>query len=102
MVTSHRRLFFIRDFIKAYRQLVAHQKGQVSPEVIVAEPLKDAQLAELSDTLKSFTGGKEVDLAVKIDRAIIGGFVVRVGSRMFDTSLRTKLNSIKLVMKGVS
>ena len=102
MVASHRRLYFIRNIIKAYRRLVSHHKGQISAEVIVAEPLKDAHRTAIVDTLKSATGGKEVDLTVKIDPAIIGGLVVKVGSRMIDTSLRTKLNGIKTSMKQQS
>ena len=65
----------------------------------VAEPLNDANKEALKGALKSVTGGKDIDMDVKIDPAIIGGLIVKVGSRMVDTSLRTKLNSIKIAMK---
>ena len=64
----------------------------------VAEPLSAAHLKSLKDALNAITG-KDVDLNVEVDPAIIGGLVVKLGSRMVDTSLRTKLNSIKTAMK---
>ena len=85
--------------MKAFRGLVARWKGEVSAEVTVAEKLSDSHLETLKSTLKTVTGGKEVDLNVKIDPAIIGGLTVKVGSRMIDSSLRTKLNAIKHAMK---
>ena len=66
---------------------------------LVAEKLSDSHLETLKSTLKTVTGGKEVDLNVKVDPAIIGGLTVKVGSRMIDSSLRTKLNAIKHAMK---
>ena len=97
-VASNRRLFAVRDMIKAYRALVARHKGQVSAEVTAAEELTDKHRDALKTALKSVTG-KEIDLAIKVDPAIIGGLVVKLGSRMVDSSLRTKLNSIKHAMK---
>jgi F-type H+-transporting ATPase subunit delta len=61
--------------------------------------LSDTHLDTLKSTLKTVTSGKDIDLDVKIDPAVIGGLIVKVGSRMVDSSLRTKLNSIKLAMK---
>jgi F-type H+-transporting ATPase subunit delta len=97
-VTSNRRLFAVRDLIRAFRQLVAIYKGEATAEVTVAEPLKGEHFEALRAALKSVSG-KDVDLAIKIDPAIIGGLVVKLGSRMVDTSLRTKLNAIKHAMK---
>jgi len=99
LVTSNRRLFAVRDMIKAFRTLVAHWKGEVSAEVTVAETLSDHHLDALKSALKSVTGGKDIDLNVRIDPAIIGGVTVKLGSRMVDSSLRTKLNAIKHAMK---
>jgi len=98
LAASNRRLFAVRDMIKAFRALVARHKGEATAEVTVAEPLKDAHGDALRAALKSVTG-KDVDLDVKVDSAILGGLVVKVGSRMVDTSLRTKLNAIKHAMK---
>jgi F-type H+-transporting ATPase subunit delta len=80
--------------------LVAQHKGEVTAQVTVAEKLSDKNLDALKSALKSVTGGKEIDLDVKVEPTIIGGLIVKVGSRMVDGSLRTKLNSIKLTMKG--
>jgi len=99
LVTANRRLFAVRDMIKAFRTLVAKWKGEVSAEVTVAERLSDNHLDALKSALKSVTGGKAVDLNVKVDPTIIGGLVVKLGSRMVDSSLRTKLNAIKHAMK---
>jgi len=98
VLTTNRRLFAVQDVIKAFRALVAKFKGEASADVTVAEPLSDKNLDALKSALKSVTG-QDVSLNVKIDPAIIGGLVVKVGSRMVDSSLRTKLNSIKNAMK---
>jgi F-type H+-transporting ATPase subunit delta len=98
LVTMNRRLFAARDMVRGYRELVALHKGEATAEVTVAERLKDDHVAALKRALKAVSG-KDVDLAIKIDPAIIGGLVVKLGSRMVDTSLRTKLNAIRHAMK---
>jgi F-type H+-transporting ATPase subunit delta len=97
-VTRKRRLFAVRQMIKAYKALVARHKGELTAQVTVAEKLSEAHLAALKDALKSVTR-QDVQLDLRVDPAIIGGLVVKVGSRMVDSSLRTKLNSIKFAMK---
>ena len=99
VITTNRRLFAVRDMIRAFRSLVARHKGEVTAQVTVAEQLSDKNIDALKSALKSVTSGKDIDLDVKIDPAVIGGLIVKVGSRMVDSSLRTKLNSIKLAMK---
>ena len=99
VITANRRLFAVRDMIRAYRAMVARHKGEVTAHVTVAEKLSDTNLDALKSTLKSVTSSKDIELDVKVDPAIIGGLIVKVGSRMVDSSLRTKLNSIKLAMK---
>jgi F-type H+-transporting ATPase subunit delta len=99
VITTNRRLFAVRDMIRGYRALVARHKGEVMAQVTVAEKLSDTHLDALKSALKSVTSGKDIDLDVRVDPAIIGGLIVKVGSRMVDSSLRTKLNSIKLAMK---
>ncbi|MFL4970928.1 MAG: F0F1 ATP synthase subunit delta [Xanthobacteraceae bacterium] len=98
LVTRNRRLFAVRNMIRAYRALVARHKGEVTAQVTVAETLSDAHLAALKDALKSVTK-QEVQVDVAVDPAIIGGLVVKLGSRMVDSSLRTKLNAIRFAMK---
>jgi F-type H+-transporting ATPase subunit delta len=98
LVASNRRLFAVQDMAKAYRKLVADFKGETTAEVTVAEQLRGEHLEALRAALKSVSG-KDVDLNVKVDPAIIGGLVVKLGSRMVDTSLRTKLNAIRHAMK---
>jgi F-type H+-transporting ATPase subunit delta len=98
LVTANRRLFAVRDMIRGFRELVAKHKGEATAEVIAAEQLKDEHIEALRAALKAVSG-KDVDLDIKIDPGIIGGLVVKLGSRMVDTSLRTKLNAIKHAMK---
>jgi F-type H+-transporting ATPase subunit delta len=99
VITTNRRLFSLRQIIRGYRALVARHKGEISAQVTVAEKLSDTSLEALKSALTSVTGGKAMDLDVKIDPAVIGGLIVKVGSRMVDSSLRTKLNAIKFAMK---
>ena len=98
VLTSNRRLFAVTEVIRAFRALVAKFRGEATAEVTVAETLNDRNLDALKVALKSVTG-KDVALNVKVDPSIIGGLVVKLGSRMVDSSLRTKLNSIKHAMK---
>jgi len=98
VLTANRRLFAVSDVIRAFGALVARFKGEATADVTVAEPLSDNNLDALKSALKSVTG-KDVALNVKVDPSIIGGLVVKLGSRMVDSSLRTKLNSIKHAMK---
>ena len=100
LVAANRRLFAIEGIIKAFRALVAADKGAVTAEVVVAEELNAARREDLAKALKDITG-KTVDFDVKVDPKILGGLIVRLGSRMVDASLKTKLNSIKLAMKEV-
>ena len=98
LVTKNRRLFAVADMVRGFRNLVAQHRGEVTAEVTVAEDIKDDHVAALRNALKAVSG-KDVDLKIKVDPAIIGGLVVKLGSRMVDSSLRTKLNSIKHAMK---
>jgi F-type H+-transporting ATPase subunit delta len=98
VVASNRRLFAVLDMIRAFNALVARHKGEVTAQVTVAEQLNDARMNEIRDALKAVTG-KDVKLDLTVDPSIIGGLKVKVGSRMVDASLRTKLNSIKFAMK---
>jgi F-type H+-transporting ATPase subunit delta len=98
VLTVNRRLFAVADVIRAFRALVAKFKGEATADVTVAETLSDKNLDAIKAALKSVTG-KDVALNVTVDPAIIGGLVVKLGSRMVDSSLRTKLNSIKHAMK---
>ena len=98
VLTANRRLFAVSDVIRAFNALVAKFKGEASADVTVAEPLSEKNLDALKSALKAISG-KDVTLNVNVDPSIIGGLVVKLGSRMVDSSLRAKLNSIKHAMK---
>ena len=100
VVIQNRRLFVLADIIDAYRDLLASHRGEMSAEVVSPRPLSDAQLEALqrvlADVLRS-----DVVVDASVDETLLGGLVVRVGSRMIDSSLRTKLDNMQLAMKGV-
>ena len=98
VVAATRRLFAVDQIIRGFNALAAKQRGEVTAEVTVAEQLNDARMTDIRDALKAVTG-KDVQVDVTVDPSIIGGLKVKVGSRMVDASLRTKLNSIKFAMK---
>ncbi|MDP3257241.1 F0F1 ATP synthase subunit delta [Bosea sp. (in: a-proteobacteria)] len=100
LVASKRRLFALPGMIAAYKALVAEAKGIVSAEVTLAETPAPKRVDEIRAALAA-VAGKDVDVAIKIDPSLIGGLVVKMGSRMVDASLKTKLNSIRLAMKEV-
>jgi F-type H+-transporting ATPase subunit delta len=98
LMAKNRRLAAVPDAISAYRALVAKSKGEVTAEVTSPEKLSDKQLTELKAALKSAVGS-DVALTTTVNPAILGGLIVKVGSRMMDNSLLTKLNSLKSAMK---
>lgn len=101
VLAKNRRLFTIMDTLKAFRGILARHRGEVSADVISAFPLNDAQMTQLKDTLR-IEVGKDVQVNTKVDPAILGGLIVKVGSRMIDSSLRTKLDNLKTRMKEVN
>jgi F-type H+-transporting ATPase subunit delta len=96
VMAQNRRLAAVPAAISSFNTLVAQSKGETS-----AEPLSAKQVTDLKAALKS-TIGSDVALTQKVDPAILGGLIVKVGSRMMDNSLRTKLNSLKVAMKGTA
>jgi F-type H+-transporting ATPase subunit delta len=100
VAAANRRLFAIPGMIKSYFQIVARNRGEISADVTSAHALTSAQENELKATLKSVTG-KDVAINVTVDPTILGGLIVKVGSRQIDTSLRTKLSTLKLALKEV-
>jgi F-type H+-transporting ATPase subunit delta len=101
LIAKNRRLFAAGDMMKAFRALVARERGEVSADVASAHPLTREQMQLLSDTLRTSIG-KNVRIDTRVDPNLLGGLVVKVGSRMIDSSLRTKLNNLKVVMKGIA
>ncbi|MER8655883.1 F0F1 ATP synthase subunit delta [Mesorhizobium sp. M0847] len=100
VVARNRRLFAVPGMIKAFRRISAEQRGETSAEVTSAHELTAAQQTELKAALKS-VAGKDVAITVTVDPSLLGGLVVKMGSRQIDTSLKTKLNSLKLALKEV-
>ena len=100
VAAANRRLFAVPGMIKAFRRIAAEHRGEVAAEVTSAHALTAAQETELKAALKG-VAGKDVAIAVTVDPSLLGGMVVKIGSRQIDTSLKTKLNSLKLALKEV-
>jgi F-type H+-transporting ATPase subunit delta len=100
VVADNHRLFALPAMIEAYLSELAQRRGEITAEVTAARNLSDAQQAALLEALRTAVGSK-VQLDLKVNPALIGGLVVKVGSRMIDSSLRSKLQRLQLAMKGV-
>lgn len=100
LLVRNRRLFALHDIISGFQSLYTASRDELRAEVTSAIPLGDPLVEELLATLKAKTG-KDVLLNQKVDPAILGGLVVKIGSRMVDSSIRTKLNNLKIAMKEV-
>lgn len=98
LLARNRRLFAVDDVIKAFKTLAARARGEAHAEVTSAMPLSEAQLAALKDTLKASVG-KDVQLDARVDPSLLGGLVVKLGSRMIDSSLKTKLAGLKSALR---
>jgi len=101
LVARNGRLFALSAIIAEFKRLAAEARNEISAEVVSASALTDAQQAELAKVLQGKVG-KSVSLNTRVDDSLIGGLIVKVGSQMIDTSLKTKLSAMKIAMKGVS
>ncbi len=100
VVAQKRRLAALPGMIAAFLAELSRRRGETTAEVVSATPLNEQQQARLADVLRGMVGGK-VTIDARVDQEILGGLVVKVGSRMFDSSIRTKLQRLQLAMKGV-
>jgi F-type H+-transporting ATPase subunit delta len=101
LIARNRRLFAAADMLKGFRTLLARERGEVSADVASAHPLTPEQMQLLSDTLRTSIG-KNVRIDTRVDPSLLGGLIVKIGSRMIDSSLRTKLDNLKVAMKGIA
>lgn len=100
VLAANRRLASLEAVIRDFGRLMAHHRGEISADVVSAQPLNAAQEKALKAKLKSITG-QDVTIDMRVDESLLGGLVVKVGSRMIDSSLKTKLNNLENAMKGV-
>jgi F-type H+-transporting ATPase subunit delta len=99
LLAQKRRLFALADVIRAFEQLLARHRGEVAAEVTSARELSAAEVSELRNMLKDKLG-REPRITTHVNPKLLGGLVLKVGSRMIDTSVRTKLDSLRAAMKG--
>ena len=100
VVARNGRLFALPQIIAAFRRMAAQARGEISAEVTSATALRPEQVASLAEALKAKIG-KTVTLSEHVDPSLIGGLIVKVGSRMIDSSLKTKLTAMRIAMKEV-
>jgi len=101
LVARNRRLFALEDMIRGFRALLAQRRGEMTAEVTSAVELSKQQLDAITDALRRSYGGK-VAVAPRVDPSLLGGIVVRIGSRMIDASLRSKLHRLQIALKGAA
>ena len=99
VLAENRRLAALPDIIRAYRQLAARHRGEATASVTSAHSLDDEQVRELKQQLR-LRLGREVAVDLTVDPDLLGGLVVRIGSQMIDSSIRTRLNALGSAMKG--
>jgi F-type H+-transporting ATPase subunit delta len=99
VVASNRRLFAVPAMIEAYLRKLAERRGEVTAEVTIAQPLNEARQAALTEQLRRAIGSR-VAIDIRIDPALLGGMIVKVGSRMVDASLSSRLQRLRLAMKS--
>ena len=102
ILASNGRLSALPRVIQAFQQEYARRLGQVSAEVISAVALDDSRKVVVEKTVARLAGSDKVSLSMRVDPSLIGGLVVRIGSRMIDTSIKTKLSRLESAMKGVA
>lgn len=99
VLAGNRRLSALPDIVRAFAAIAAAFRGEVTAEVTSAHPLTDDQLSALAAKLQE-REGRTVKLRASVDPDLLGGLVVRIGSRQIDSSIRTRLNSLAHAMKG--
>ena len=100
LMAAKRRLFALPHTVRAVKALIAADRGEVTAEVRAARSLTEAQSKALADALRNAVG-KDVIIKTTVDESLIGGLVVKLGSRMIDTSIRARLNRMQHAMKEV-
>ena len=99
VLAENRRLAQLPAVVRAFRTLAARHRGETTAEVTSAHPLNDDQVTELKQQLRQRVG-REVSVDLHVDPQLLGGLVVRIGSQMIDSSIRTRLNALASAMKG--
>ena len=100
LLSSKRRLFVLPQLVQALRAQLAEERGEVTADVVSAKTLTKAQSDKLAKTLKAQVG-KNVTINATVDESIIGGLIIKVGSKMIDTSIKSKLDALQNTMKEV-
>jgi F-type H+-transporting ATPase subunit delta len=101
LVSQNRRLFALQGMIRAYHAILSARRGEITAEVTSATPLSERHMAELNEVLRQSVGSK-VAIQSSVDPGLLGGLIVKIGSRMIDSSLKTKLQKLQFALKGAA
>ena len=101
LVAQNRRLFALQGMIRAYHAILSARRGEVTAEVTSATPLSERHLSELNEALGKSVGAK-VTIQSSVDPGLLGGLIIKIGSRMIDSSLKTKLKKLQFALKGAA
>jgi F-type H+-transporting ATPase subunit delta len=96
------RLNLIKEIIDAFTSKVLINNGEVQVEVTSSIALDKSQRLEVEKSISKGVGGKKISLLIKVDDSLIGGLIVKIGSKMIDSSIKTKLNRLEIAMRGVN
>ena len=100
VLAQKRRLYALPEVVKGFRAMLAERRGEVTAEVVSAQPLTDEQRDTLKGAIERYVG-RTVSMHTSVDGGLLGGLVVQVGSRMLDASLKTKLQQLEQSMRGI-
>tara|TARA_B100001123_G_C15220143_1_gene990917 strand:- start:499 stop:1059 length:561 start_codon:yes stop_codon:yes gene_type:complete len=101
VIAKNGRLSCLSAIVNAYKAVLSDRKGETAAQVVSAQELTAAEVNSISTALHKFSGGK-VSINLKVDKSLLGGLIVQIGSQMIDSSLKSKLQQLRLTMKGVS
>jgi F-type H+-transporting ATPase subunit delta len=101
VIAANRRLSALRPIVAAFATLVAEKRGVVVAEVATAQPLSEVQEQQLRARLIE-AGFGNVNIVKQVDASLLGGLVVKIGARLYDTSLKSRLQRLQYAMKGAA
>ena len=102
VLANNGRIFILEKVVADFLNEVSRRKGEITVEVFTAHELNDIEEENLKISVSKNYGGKKISLLTNIDRSLIGGIILKIGSKMFDSSIKTKLKNLELTMKGDS
>ncbi len=102
VLSKNRRIFILEKMVKDFLKEVSRRAGEINIEVLSTYELSVSEQEKLKQEITNKIGGKKISLLTQIDKSLIGGIIIKIGSKMIDNSIKTKLKNLELAMKGES